>query len=247
MIFRKNHFGQYLVIKKFVIVFFGILSYSRYKGRLKIGGSENLLDLPDRNVLFISNHHTHFGDVIAILHVFYATLAGRKDSLKGLWYIFRPKLNVYFVAAKETMRSGVIPRIFTYAGSISVERTWREAGKEINRPVKLSDVQKVKEGLRNGWVILFPQGTTKNFSPVRNGSTHFMKSENPVVIPIVIGGFRDAFDKKGLFIKNKEVPISIEIKKQLKLDFKKATTQELVEQIGFAIEQHPSQRPTNPG
>ncbi|MCY3998468.1 MAG: lysophospholipid acyltransferase family protein [Flavobacteriaceae bacterium] len=242
-VFKKNLFNQYLIVKKTVIIVFGLLSYPRYADRLKIKGSENLKGLPDRNVLFVANHHTHFGDVIAILHVFYATLNGRKDNLNRRWYILRPKLNIYFVAAKETMRKGILPRIFAYAGSISIERTWREAGKAINRPVKLSDVQKVKEGLQEGWVILFPQGTTKDFSPVREGSTHFIKSEKPVVVPLVLKGFREAYTKSGLITKDRTVEIAINIKKQLDIDYENATTEELVDLLGHAIEQHPSMKP----
>ena len=244
MFLRKNLFDQFITIKKTVIIVFGLLSYPRYADRLKITGTENLSNLPDKNVLFIANHHTHFGDVIAILHVFYATLNGRKNNLDRRWYLFRPKLNIYFVAAKETMRKGILPRLFSYAGSISIERTWREAGKEINRPVKFSDVNNVKVGLKEGWVILFPQGTTRNFAPVREGCTHFITSEKPVVVPIVINGFRDAFSRSGLYTKNRTIEISLNIKKQLEIDYEKVSTRELVNMIGYAIEQHPSMKPS---
>jgi hypothetical protein len=36
------------------------------------------------------------------------------------------KLKYIYVAAKETMQAGILPRIMAYAGAITVERTWRK-------------------------------------------------------------------------------------------------------------------------
>ena len=72
-----------------------------------------------------------------MFHVFNASLSGRTDSIKNVGYLWRPKLNIYFVAAKETMKSGLLPKIMAYAGSVSIERTWRAEGKEVNRQKKL--------------------------------------------------------------------------------------------------------------
>ena len=135
-----------------------------------------------------------------MLHVFNASLRGRMDSIKNIGYIWHPKLNVYYVAAKETMKSGLLPRLLSYAGSISIERTWREKDKEINRKVKFSDVSNIGKALGDGWVITFPQGTTKPFKPIRKGTAHIIKKYKPIVIPIVIDGFRRSFDKKGIMI-----------------------------------------------
>ena len=103
----------------------GIITHRRYRGfnNLKIEGSEIIKNLPNNNVLFVSNHQTYFADVVAMLHVFNASLRGRMDSIKNIGYIWHPKLNVYYVAAKETMKSGLLPRLLSYAGSISIERT----------------------------------------------------------------------------------------------------------------------------
>ena len=40
--------------------------------------------LPDRNVLFIYNHQTNFADVAAMIHVFNASLNGRKNTIKNI-------------------------------------------------------------------------------------------------------------------------------------------------------------------
>ena len=220
----------------------GLLTHQRFKGfnKLKIEGSEILNKIPQKNVLFVSNHQTYFADVVAMFHVFNASLSGRQDTLKNMGYLWKPKLNIYFVAAKETMRSGILPRILAYAGSISIERTWREKGKDVKRQVKLGDISKIGTALDDGWVITFPQGTTTPFKPIRRGTAHIIKTYKPIVVPIVIDGFRRSFDKKGIFIKKRGILQSMEIKQPLKIDYENESIDAIVEKLQFAIEQHPS-------
>ncbi len=240
--FKRNPFGHYDILKTWMIRILGVISYRRYQGfnELQIEGSENILNLPERNILFVSNHQTYFADVVAMFHVFNASLSGRQDTLKNLGYLWKPKLNIYFVAAKETMRSGLLPRILAYAGSISIERTWRENGKDVKRQVKLGDISKIGTALEDGWVITFPQGTTTPFKPIRRGTAHIIKTYKPIVVPIVIDGFRRSFDKKGIFIKKRGILQSMEIKQPLDIDYKNESIDEIVEKLQFAIEQHPS-------
>jgi hypothetical protein len=40
-----------------------------------------------------------------------------------MYCIYGTKLNIYYVAAKETMQAGLLTRIMAY-GAITVERTW---------------------------------------------------------------------------------------------------------------------------
>lgn len=238
--FKRNPFGHYLFIKLWLIRLLGFFTRRRFNrfNDLQIRGSEIIRDLPDTNVLFISNHQTYFADVTAMLHVFFASLAGRDDNLNYLRYIWRPKLNVYYIAAKETMKAGFLPRILAYTGSISIERTWREKGKSINRQVKMSDISNIGKALNDGWVITFPQGTTRPFAPVRKGTLHIIKTYNPIVVPIQIDGFRRSFDKKGIFIKKKGIKQTMHIKSPMKFDLEKSTD-ELVLQISEAIGQVP--------
>ena len=202
---EKNPFGHYLIVKKMLIRYLGYLTHRRYRGfnKLKIEGSKILNDLPDSNVLFVSNHQTYFADVVAMLHVFNASLHGRNNTIKNVGYLWNPKLNIYYVAAKETMNSGILPRILSYAGSIPIERTWRDGGQDIKRDVKTSDIKNISLALKDGWVITFPQGTTTPFKPIRRGTAHLIKQFKPLVVPIVIDGFRRSFDKKGILIKKK--------------------------------------------
>ncbi len=239
---EKNPFGQYLIVKKMLIRYLGFLTHRRYRGfnELKIEGSNILNDLPDSNVLFVSNHQTYFADVVAMLHVFNASLHGRNDTIKNVGYLWNPKLNIYYVAAKETMKSGLLPRILSYTGSIPVERTWREGGQDIKRDVNLSDINNISLALKDGWVITFPQGTTTPFKPLRKGTAHLIKEFKPLVVPIVIDGFRRSFDKKGILIKKKGVNQSMSIKNPLNINYDKESADKIIEKIEFAIEQHPS-------
>ena len=218
------------------------MSHRRYRGfnQLHIEGSEIIKNLSDKNVLFISNHQTYFADVVAMFHVFNASLSGRIDNIKNVGYLWSPKLNIYYVAAKETMHAGLLPRILAYAGSVSIERTWRESGMEVKRQVKMSDISNIGLALNDGWVITFPQGTTKPFKPVRKGTAHIIKHYKPIVVPIVIDGFRRSFDKKGLMIKKRGILQSMIIKEPLDFDYENDSVENIMEKIEYAFEQHPS-------
>lgn len=241
-LFKRNPFGHILFIKRFLIQTLGLISHGRYRkfNDLQIEGMDVLRSLPEENVLFISNHQTYFADVAAMFHVFNAALKGRDENIRNIGYLWRPKLNMYYIAAGETMRSGLLPKIFAYVGSISVERTWRSAGKDINRQVKMSDISNIGKALDDGWVITFPQGTTTPFKPIRRGTAHIIKTYKPTVVPIVIDGFRRSFDKKGLMIKKRNVLQSMVIKEPLEIDYENEDVANIVEKIEYAIEQHPS-------
>ena len=241
-LFKTNPFGHKLILKKWLIRILGALTHRRFKGfnQLQIEGSEIIKNLPDNNVLFVSNHQTYFADVVAMFHVFNASLSGRVDSIKNIGYLWNPKLNMYYIAAAETMKSGFIPKLFAYAGSISIERTWRAKGKEVNRQVKMSDISNIAKALDDGWVITFPQGTTKPWKHIRKGTAHIIRHYKPIVVPVVIDGFRRSFDKKGLRIKKRGILQSMEIKQPLEFDYENDSVDDIVEKLQFAIEQHPS-------
>ena len=243
-LFKRNPFGHILFIKKWLIRILGALTHKRYRGfnELEIDGSEILKTLPETNVLFISNHQTYFADVVAMFHVFNASLSGRQDSIKNIGYLWQPKLNIYYVAAKETMTAGLLPKILSYVGSVSVERTWRAKGKDVTekKEVNPNDTENIGIALHDGWLITFPQGTTKSFKPVRKGTAHIIKQYRPVVVPIVIDGFRRSFDKKGLRLKKKGILQSFTIKEPLHIDYDNDSIDSIVEKVEYAIEQHTS-------
>ena len=214
---NKNIFGQYLIIKKAIIRTIGILTHKTFNNkRFNIQGTTILNEIPKHNVLFISNHQTYFYDVIAMLHVFNASVNGRRNSLKNILYLLKPKSNIYFIAALETMKASVISKILSYAGSILIKRTWREAGKEITRNIRSEDFDNIIKALNDGWVITFPRGTTDNSKPVRSGTAYIIKQTNPIVIPVKIDGFVDVFERNSLKIKNKTKTFSIKFGNALK-------------------------------
>lgn len=219
--FKKNIFGQYLFLKKLVVRIFSIVSYYRFHiiNTPFVKGAELLPQLKGKNVLFVSNHQTYFADVTFLYHVIESALDGYPNQLKLKSILKCPFSELYFVAAEETMKSGILPKIMRYGGAISIKRTWREAGKSIKRKVDGKDTENIKKALDNGWVVTFPQGTTRPFAEGRKGTAHIIKNYQPVVVPIVINGFRRAFDKKGLFLKKKGTKLEMTIKKPLVLDY----------------------------
>jgi 1-acyl-sn-glycerol-3-phosphate acyltransferase len=229
------------IIRTLVYAVVGVISYPGlvWVNRLKIFGTENIKDLPRRNVLFVSNHQTYFADVITFLHIFCAVKWGKRNRLGIPYYLLNPFTSVYYVAAEETMKGSWVSRFFSLAGALTVKRTWRSEGNEVRRGLDPSDTRKVTRALQNNWVITFPQGTTKPFAPARKGTAFIIKQTRPVVVPVVISGFWRAFNKKGLKFKKKGSVLSITFKKPLDVDYD-APAQVILAQVMDAIEQSKS-------
>ena len=232
-------FGNLYFLKRLIIIILGVVSYRRFNGfnKLKITGTENLQDLPGSNVLFVSNHQTYFADVAAMYHAFCAVNNGYLNTIKNPVYLLNPKVDFYYVAAEETMNKGLMTKIFKLAGAVTVKRTWRAEGSNVNRMVDLTEVENIMKALDNGWVITFPQGTTSAFAQGRKGTAKLVKNQRPIVIPIKINGFRHAFDKKGLRVKVTGVKPTMEFKAPLDIDYDKDDAQCILNKIMVAIEQ----------
>ncbi len=237
-LFRKNPFDQSYAIKGFLYVLLGALTWRRLTkiNNLTIKNGKILDTLPQNGVLFVSNHQTYFADVIAILHTIFSCKWGLYHSLDNPIYLVSPRINCYFVAAEETMKEGIIPKIFALGGAVTVKRTWRAKGQDVNRQVDMKDITKIKNAIDDGWVITFPQGTTRPYAPGRRGTVHIIKETRPVVVPVVIDGFRRAFDKKGLILKKRGTQLSVTIKEPLKIDYDQPSDV-ILAQIMDAIEQ----------
>ena len=236
-----DSFGNIYFLKRFIIFVLGMISYRRFNGfnKLKITGSENLVNLPKTNVLFVSNHQTYFADVAAMYHVFCAVNNGYLNTIKNPVYLLNPKIDFYYVAAEETMNKGILARIYKLAGAVTVKRTWRAEGKNVNRMVDLKEVENIKKALDNGWVISFPQGTTSAFAQGRKGTAKLVQQQRSIVIPIKINGFRRAFDKKGLRVKVTGVEPTLTFKPALDIDYDNESAQQILDKIMNAIEQTP--------
>ncbi len=239
-IIRRDPFGKILLIKRALIGTLGVLTYSKFNiiNKLKIEGTEYLEGLPQRNVLFISNHQTYFADVIALYHVFSSVKWHFRNTVRIPIYAIMPRVNTYYVAAEETMKSGFLPKVFSYAGAVTVKRSWRYKGQDVNRAPDTTAPEKIKKALEQGWVVNFPQGTTTPYAPIRKGSAAILRSFNPIVVPVVIDGFRRAFDKKGLKIKKCGVLLQVRFKPPL--DYSPdEPIESLIAKIRNAIEQNP--------
>jgi 1-acyl-sn-glycerol-3-phosphate acyltransferase len=245
-LFRRDALGNFVPLKRMLFLLFGLIANYRFKvlNNTRIEGADFVRSLPKKNVLFVSNHQTYFADVTLMLLAFFSIKNGAKDRLGSLWSLMNPNVRIYFVAAMETMKSGILPKALAKAGGILVKRTWREKGKDIQREVDLNDTDNIGKALNDGWVITFPQGTTKPYAPGRKGTAHIIKQYQPIVVPIVINGFRRAFDKKGMLIKKKGVKISMRIKAPLLINYNDSA-QDILEQVMDAIEQSERFYPPN--
>jgi 1-acyl-sn-glycerol-3-phosphate acyltransferase len=237
-LFERDPFGNSVLLKRLIIFVLGSLTYYRLNiaNRLKVKGTEHLLNLPNENVLFLSNHQTYFADVIALFQIFCSVKWGFKNATWFPIYFLWPKAKMYYVAASETMTSGLIPKIFAQAGALTVERSWRAHGQNVKREVDKNAGDKVGVGLNYGWVVSFPQGTTSPFAPVRKGTAHIIKENNPIVVPVVINGFRRAFDKKGLFLKKRNSTLYVTFKEPIRFD-PNLSVDEIVSAVTNVIEQ----------
>ena len=215
-----------------IIGFVGLITHRTFRSkRFEIKGSKNLVNLPSTNVLFVSNHQTYFYDVIAMLHVFNSSVKGRIDSVKKPKYLISPKTNLYYIASLETMKKSVITKLLTYAGAVLVQRSWRDSGESVSRDIRSEDPDKIKLALKDGWVITFPRGTTDNSKPIRKGTAHIIKNNDPLIVPINLIGFKDVFQRNGLKVINRKKFFSIEIMKPLQIDMTKKSIEEITMEL----------------
>jgi 1-acyl-sn-glycerol-3-phosphate acyltransferase len=229
---KKNIFGQTIFLKRLIIGFVGLITHRTFRSkRFEIKGSKNLVNLPSTNVLFVSNHQTYFYDVIAMLHVFNSSVKGRIDSLKKPKYLISPKTNLYYIASLETMKKSIITKLLTYAGAVLVQRSWRESGESVSRDIRSEDPDKIKLALKDGWVITFPRGTTDNSKPIRKGTAHIIKNNDPLIVPVNLIGFKEVFQRNGLKVINRKNFFSIEIMKPLQIDMTKKSIEEITTEL----------------
>ena len=106
----------------------------------------------------------------------------------------------------ETPTIGKMSSMYLYAWQSGVKTTYYARSRPATR---------IAQALEHGWVVSFPQGTTSPYAPVRKGTAHIIKANDPIVVPIVINGFRRAFDKKGLRFKKRNTLLTVKFKEPL--------------------------------
>jgi 1-acyl-sn-glycerol-3-phosphate acyltransferase len=77
--------------------------------------SEIIRNLPDTNVLFISNHQTYFADVVAMFHVL-TSLKGERQY-KKMYCIYG--IQIILCCCQRNNASWLLTRIMAYGGAIS--------------------------------------------------------------------------------------------------------------------------------
>jgi 1-acyl-sn-glycerol-3-phosphate acyltransferase len=153
--------------------------YFRWLNSVKAEGDEVLETLPRKNVIFLSNHQTYFTEAIAFYDLLYI--------VHGMPYE-NPHLR--FSAASETMKKNLITNVLTYAGGVTFRRSFREAGRDVNRPVDLEGIGKIEEAIATGWLLHFPTGTTQKHAPIRPGMAQLLHRTKPIAVPMRVDGFQ---------------------------------------------------------
>ena len=115
-------------------------------------------------------------------------------------------------------------------------------GQEINRQVDLKDLTNIFTALGEGWVVTFPQGTTKPYAKGRKGTAHIIKKNKPLVVPVNLDGFRKAFNKSGMKIKKKGTELTVEFKEPININYGDSA-ENILDQIMIEIKQHENFKP----
>lgn len=205
------------------------LTYPEYymKNELIIEGSEILAELPDKNVMFVSNHETYFGEAGAILGIL---LYSSPHSL------FQPKTNLKYIAAEETMKMGWFSRLLMNVGNcIPIKRQFRDQGADTSRGFDVSAAKEVLKALKQGWLLNFPTGTTSNNANVRLGTASYIKKTKSIVVPITISGFESCFGKKGIISKSFGNKLKVKFHSPLEIDYddsREVITEQIEHKIG---------------
>jgi 1-acyl-sn-glycerol-3-phosphate acyltransferase len=237
-LFKRDALGNLILFKRVIFMAFGAIANARFRNlfNTELRGTEIIRQLPLKNVLFVSNHQTYFADVTMMLIAISSAKNGFKDRVGPLYHLLNANFRVYFVAANETMKKSMLTKAMTKAGGILVQRTWKKEGRNTSLKVDTSDSDTIGKALTDGWVITFPQGTTKPFVKGRKGPAHIIKKNKPLVVPVVIDGFRRSFDKKGLLIKKKGGTIRMTFKPALNINYED-DLDTILNQVMHSIEQ----------
>lgn len=107
--FKESRF-----VKGVIYFIVGIFTYPGLNivNKLDIKGTEHLENLPNRNVLFVSNHQTYFADVMTFIHIFCAVSWRKRNKLGIPFYLLWPFTRVNYVAAEETMKTNWLTKLF---------------------------------------------------------------------------------------------------------------------------------------
>jgi 1-acyl-sn-glycerol-3-phosphate acyltransferase len=170
-------------VRRGVIAGFGVgfsVPYFSLLNEVHVEGDDLLRDLPRRGVVFLSNHQTYFMEAITFFDLVY---------LRHQFPLENPVLR--FSAAEETMQKNLLTAVMNLVGGVTFRRSFREGGVDINRGVDLDGVARVADAIRNGWLLHFPAGTTRQGAPFRAGVARLLHSTEAIAVPVRVDGFRE--------------------------------------------------------
>lgn len=156
------------------------LPYFALLNRVKATGDDLLGELPHRNVVFLANHQSYFLEAVAFFDLVY---------VRHQFDFEDPVLR--FSAAEETMQKNVLTQLFARAGSVTLRRSFRDAGGDVARAVDTRGAARVEKAIRTGWLLHFPAGTTRKGAPFRAGVARLLHNTKAVAVPVRVDGFRD--------------------------------------------------------
>ncbi len=134
------------------------LPYFALLNDVRVRGASLLHRLPRRNVVFLSKHQTYFLEAVAFFDLVYA---------RHQFDFEDPVLR--FSAAEETMKKNLLTSLLARAGSVTLRRSFRDAGGDTSRPVDTLGAAKVEKAIRTGWLLHFPAGTTRKGGAAARG------------------------------------------------------------------------------
>jgi 1-acyl-sn-glycerol-3-phosphate acyltransferase len=177
----RTFLGRWL--RRGLLAGFGVgftVPYLAILNDVQVEGDELLHGLPRRNVVFLANHQTYFLEAIAFFDLVY---------VRHQFPLENPV--VRFSAAEETMKQNLLTKLMTLAGGVTFRRSFREAGADVRRPVDLEGVARVEEAIRDGWLLHFPAGTTRQGAPIRSGVVRVLHNTKAAALPLRVDGFRE--------------------------------------------------------
>jgi 1-acyl-sn-glycerol-3-phosphate acyltransferase len=95
-----------------------------------------------------------------------------------------------FSAAEETMRMNPLTAIMKLGGAVTLKRRYRSGGQPVDRPPDLEGIARVKDAIRNGWLLHFPAGTTREGAELRPGVARILHDTKAIAVPVRVDGFR---------------------------------------------------------
>src|SRR5512135_1286726 len=196
-------------LRRGLLASFGVgftVPYLAILNDVQVEGDGVLKTLPRRNVVFLANHQTYFLEALTFFDLVY---------VRHQFPLENPVLR--FSAAEETMKKNLLTKLMTLAGGVTFRRSFREGGVDIRRPVDMAGVYRVEEAIRDGWLLHFPAGTTKQGAPLRAGVSRLLHDTRAIALPVRVDGFRE-------LLLHKQVPgklfrrCSVKIHPPLELD-----------------------------